>query len=265
MSHGTFHTDPWCPCTARKTKSAFWFAASFEAGTLRSQVQTSFWAHSTQGLLVKPQPALGRRPAQVRTTACGSQAGSPSHDPSPCPQDVLQSSAWPQSLLTTACARQMLCGFHLRLHKGRFRKKKKNKHKGNRKRKRHTRFCFINWKWLALWKPLFFGFRNLPPPHTKKSNSIEGHDYYTENCFPFIKHFCECELIILASILLLAGSKLSWTKKKKSAFKPEPFPSTNGCLWTSLLNLNPHRSVTWNVIISAHFNQFSHTWTEKEN
>lgn len=143
--------------------------------------------------------------------------------------------------------------------------KKKNKHKGNRKRKRHTQFCFINWKWLALWKPLFFGFRNLPHTHTKKSNSIEGHDYYTENCFPFIKHFCECELIILASILLLAGSKLSWTKKKKSAFKPEPFPSTNGCLWTSLLNLNPNRSVTWNVIISAHFNQFSHTWTEKEN
>lgn len=90
----------------------------------------------------------------------------------------------------------------------------KKKHKGNRKRKRQTRFCFINWKWLALWKPLFFGFRNLPHTHTKKSNSIEGHEYYTENCFPFINHFCECELIILASILLLAGSKLSWTKKK---------------------------------------------------
>lgn len=211
MSHGTFHTDPWCPCKARKTKSAFWFAASFEAGTLCSQVQTSFWAHSAQGLLVNLSQhwAEDQPESEPRRVApkLDHQAMIPLpahkmyyralHDLSPYWLLHVQDKC--SVVFTWGCTEEG---------------SGKKKHKGNRKRKRQTRFCFINWKWLALWKPLFFGFRNLPHTHTKKSNSIEGHEYYTENCFPFINHFCECELIILASILLLAGSKLSWTKKK---------------------------------------------------
>lgn len=70
-------------------------------------------------------------------------------------------------------------------------------------------------------------------------------------------------IIILVSILLLAqGSQL--ILNQKNGLKPERFPSRQGWLWTSLLNLNLNQTVASIVIFSAHFNKFSHTSTEKK-